>query len=607
MPEMDLDAVRAALRVHDPAALLELPEGQWLDAKSAPYELRDPHAVEELAKDVAAFANGGGGILVVGITTRLEQGLEILDKVSSVDRSAVNLDQWRKLIREHVTPAPRGTRVEWSDDGQGARVVYIDVPAQDPGCLFVVAAPVGKKGAPRTDTVAVPVREADGTHWLPRTELQRLLSNAVAASGMPTAQALAEILREAVARAQPEPAVAGPQIGQGLPSRQQEIREAYEQLHTAGLGRPAGEAYVRGPAAMQEFEGGEGQPGWVLCVVGGRAPVAVAQPVWQAIRAAGRDSAGGHPLAVVGYPVPGVDQADRHGPWVVPPDARSVDLDGGSWGAGRLVRSGRGVWRWEPAERLGFIMSRYARNWTTQQPAPQLRVRALVTWPWADTAALQITPGKRQDLERALPHSTLAGAVTVLSRRRGAELPAARWDRGPWRNTPTAVSYTSTIMASDGRRALSAAVMMSVEDTVVTCADILIEDVSAWSALLPGDAGTQLGLEEVQALLFAAWESAAETLPDAVVDPARMRWSAPPTTELRLSAEGTHDQPSPGLGTLIDLEALGPGEDNVRPEMAVTITRSPTMQRQERQAVLRRALVHMARHFGYVWAEEELL
>ncbi|MGW1878735.1 hypothetical protein [Streptomyces sp. NPDC001975] len=200
-----------------------------------------------------------------------------------------------------------------------------------------------------------------------------------------------------------------------------------------------------------------------------------------------------------------------------------------------------------------------------------------MTWPWADTAALQITPGKRQDLERVLPHSALAGAVTVLSQRRGAE----RWDRGPWRNTPTAVSYTSTIMAPGDRRALSAAVMMSVQDTVVTCTDILIEDVSAWSSLLPGDAGTQLGLEEVQALLFAAWESAADTLPDAVVDPARMRWCAPPTTELRLSVEGPHDQPSPGLGTLIDLEALGPGEDNVRPEMAVTITRSPTMQRQE--------------------------
>ncbi|MCX5095843.1 putative DNA binding domain-containing protein [Streptomyces sp. NBC_00365] len=433
MPEMDLVAVRAVLRAQNPTALLELPEGQWLDAKGAPYELRDPHAVEELAKDVAAFANGGGGIIVVGITTRLEGDGEVLDKVSSVERTSVDLDQWRKLIREHVTPAPRGTRVEWSDDRQGACVVYIDIPAQDPGCLFVVAAPTGKKGARRTDTVAVPVREADGTHWLPRPELQRLLSNAVAASGMPTAQALAELLREAVAQGQPK---AGPQIGQGLTSRQQEMREAYEQLRTAGLGRPVGEAYVRGPAALQEFEGGEGQPGWVLCVVGGRAPVAVAQPVWQALRAAGRNGAGGHPLAVTGYPVPGADRADYPGPWVVPPDARSIDLDGGSWGAGRLVRSGRGMWRWEPLEQLGFLVSRYSRNWTAQQPAPQLRLRALVTWPWADAAGLQIAPGKRQDLERALPHSALAGAVTMLSRRRGAELPAAHWDRGPGRIPP---------------------------------------------------------------------------------------------------------------------------------------------------------------------------
>lgn len=601
---MDLEAARAALRAHTPAALLELHEGQWLDAKTAPYELRDPHGVEELAKDVAAFANGGGGIIVVGIATRLEHGREILDKVSTVDRVSVDLDQWRKLIRQHITPAPRGTSVEWSDDREGACVLYIDIPAQDPGCLFVVAAPAGKKGAPRTDTVAVPVREADGTHWLPRTELQRLLSNGVAASGMPTAQALAELLREAVAPRQPE---AGPQIGQGLPSRQQEIRKAYEQLRTTGLGQPIGEAYARGPAAIQEFTGREGQPGWVLCVVGGRAPVAVSQPVWQAIRAAGQNSAGGHPLAVIGYPVPGADQAGRNDPWAVAPDARSVDLDGGSWGAGQLVRTGRDVWRWEPAERLGFIMSRYSRNWTAQQPAPQLHLRALVTWPWADTAGLQISPSKRQDLERALPYSTLAGAVTILSRRRGAELPAAYWDRGPGRNTPTAVSYTSTITAPDDRRAISAAVMMSMEDTVVTCADILIEDASAWAALLPPNAGTQLGLDEVQALLLAAWESAAKTLPDAVVDTARMRWSAPPTTELRLSAEGPHDQPSPGLGTLIDLNALGPGEDSIRPEMAVTITRSPIMHHQERQTVLRRALVHMARHFGYVWAEEDLL
>ncbi|MFF8431735.1 hypothetical protein ACF07Y_42750 [Streptomyces sp. NPDC016566] len=229
-----------------------------------------------------------------------------------------------------------------------------------------------------------------------------------------------------------------------------------------------------------------------------------------------------------------------------------------------------------------------------------------MTWPWADTDGLEITPGKRLDLERDLSHGPLAGAVTFLSRRRGAELPAARWDTGPWRNTPAAASYTSTITTPGDRRAVSAAAMISVADSeVVTCADVLIEDTAAWA--LPAGAGTQLGIDEVQALLLGAWETAAEILPDAVADPARTRWAAPPTTELRLSAEGPHDQPSPGLGTLIDLKALGPAEDGVRPEMAITVTRSPTMQRQHRQALLRRALVSMARSFGYVRAEEELL
>ncbi|WP_329536090.1 hypothetical protein OG568_47330 [Streptomyces sp. NBC_01450] len=35
------------------------------------------------------------------------------------------------------------------------------------------------------DTGAVPVRDADGTHWLPRTEIQRLLSAGIRHIGQP--------------------------------------------------------------------------------------------------------------------------------------------------------------------------------------------------------------------------------------------------------------------------------------------------------------------------------------------------------------------------------------------------------------------------------------
>ncbi|MFG3001326.1 RNA-binding domain-containing protein [Streptomyces sp. NPDC048340] len=102
--------------------MLGLRETQWLDAKSGPYQLADRRAVEELAKDVSAFANGGGGVIVIGIATRLEHDEEVLDHIVGVDPTAVNLDQIRKLIRQWITPAPRGVRVGWSGGGRIVRV-----------------------------------------------------------------------------------------------------------------------------------------------------------------------------------------------------------------------------------------------------------------------------------------------------------------------------------------------------------------------------------------------------------------------------------------------------------------------------------------------------
>ncbi|WGD45134.1 AlbA family DNA-binding domain-containing protein [Streptomyces cathayae] len=607
---MDLEAVRAALRAQKPDLLLEQPEGQWLDAKKKPYELREPRAVEELAKDVCAFANGGGGVLVLGIGTRVVDDVEILDRFIPVERASVDRDQIRKLIRAHITPAPRGISVEWSGDQQGCRVLYIDIPVQQAGILFVVAAPVGKPGAPRTDTVAVPVREADGTHWLARTEIQRLLSAGVAASGMPTAETLSRLLHEAVTHSASEPAAV--RVGQGLPEWEREMREAYEELAGAGLGAPVGEAYRHEAAVLQDLGPARvGEAGWVLCVAPPRPPVVVAAPVWQAILTAGRSDVGGDPLAAVGYPVlPGAGEGGR--PWVVTADAVRVDLEGGRWGAGRLVRSQTGGWRWEPAVRFSLEQTRSARRWTSQVPPPQLRLRALVTLPWTDASVLEITKARRQHLEQQLPFSALAGAVTLLSQRRGGSLPAARWQAGPHDNSLHTASYTSVIAAPDGRPAVTAAAMITLpgvtDSAVVSCADVLAEDAAAWAAALGGHQCVPLGFEEVQDVLFHAWETAAELLPAVFGDPAVRRWAAPPTTELRLSAERYDDSGvTPALASFVDFGRLGPGGRGSRQEMAVTITAEPSMRRAERQDVMRRAVVHMAQAFGYVHAEAGLL
>lgn len=58
----DSKSALAELEAHRPGSLLGLRETQWLDAKKAPYRVADdPKAVEELSKDVAAFANGAAG------------------------------------------------------------------------------------------------------------------------------------------------------------------------------------------------------------------------------------------------------------------------------------------------------------------------------------------------------------------------------------------------------------------------------------------------------------------------------------------------------------------------------------------------------------------
>ncbi|MGV2917027.1 hypothetical protein [Streptomyces alfalfae] len=109
-------------------------------------------------------------------------------------------------------------------------------------------------------------------------------------------------------------------------------------------------------------------------------------------------------------------------------------------------------------------------------------------------------------------------------------------------------------------------------------------------------------------MLLAAWETAAELLPDVAGDPASLAWAAPPTTELGITSEQPADNGIlPVLDTLIGLGPLSPNDNCSKPKLAVTITAAPAMDRAERQPLLWEALVHMAHAFGYVDAEADVL
>jgi hypothetical protein len=345
----------------------------------------------------------------------------------------------------------------------------------------------------------------------------------------------------------------------------------------------------------------------VICALPRQRPVAVAGEVWNALQSAAAGFPGEEPLWAVSFPVSDPQETRR----INAHDA-GVQLDGGQSGKGTLLLDPEaGDWRWAPATRFSMNMTGSAAYWTSDRTVQQLRLRAVATFPWADAGELAIDPQRRLDLEQDLPFSHLAGVVTTLSARRGAALPAATWRRGPDRNAMDALSYSSVITAPDGPTALSAEVMAAMpgamNSSVVTCADVRLEDLGAWAEALtasgaPPRPDIRLSMEEVAEVLTVAWQTATEQLASVVADdPAGMRWAYPPTVELRLIAEARYDttqRRQPELSDYIDMSPLGQTDRGQIREMAVTITASPKLDPDERRTQIRRALTYMARQFG---------
>ncbi len=619
----DIDAARQALRDQVPAELIGLPECEWLEVKSGVYQLDKPAHVAELVKDVAALANSdAGGLLLVGLRTRAEHGEDIIEAVNPVPRKLVDVDRHRKIIRDHVIPAPRNLRMDWLDCGSDTGILVIDVPPQPlTSRPYVVPDLTGAQ--PGTRSIAVPLRDGNSTYWLPQQQLYRLLAAGWATT--PNAQ-LRSLVTQAVkdAQRQERPAPSSPafQAGQGAtpPLARRLAKLCQAKAGRVGLGSAEGEVYAAGPGAVQHFDGSGGPHPWVLTALADREPVLVAEPVWVALEYAGSAVPGGDAIAAVGLPILGDDVplADR----VIDQHTASVELAGGDWGPGLLVRDTGKPWRRKPVPRFSHEITRASRNWTTDVRNPQLRLRAVATLPVADASDLAITANARRRLLQQLPYSDLAGAVTVLSRRQGANLPAARWQPNQeWPQSPATASFTCQIAAPDGPLAMIADVMMALpnaaDSSLVTCAELRI-DMNAWHEALQAEVPHQtvvpdqrLTVPDIHAFLQAAWMTAMELLPGAVLaDPPAARLMAPPQVELRITAERPLGQPTAEqlqLTDLLDLSAFGTSDRVGLPAMSVTVTAPVRLSAEDRTALSRRALVVMAQGFGFIEATEDAL
>jgi hypothetical protein len=126
-------------------------EGQFFDAKRQPYQFdAGMDAKREFAKDVAAFANAGGGYILVGVATE-PATLRIGDEVSElrpIERMLFDSDRHRKLLEDWLYPQPKDVTVDWvqygKDTSKGIGFIFVP-PQSERSKPFLITRTLGDK------------------------------------------------------------------------------------------------------------------------------------------------------------------------------------------------------------------------------------------------------------------------------------------------------------------------------------------------------------------------------------------------------------------------------------------------------------------------------
>lgn len=181
MKRMAPEEPKAVLEAGRFAEFLGVAEDDQLDFKTAPYQLATERGKRELAEDVSKFANGGGGILVLGVETQAQEAVrtDVAVRLHPFASHYLNATQYHTVIADWIVPRPENLRVNWyaASDGGDEGLGAIVVPAQpDESKWFVVRrAYIDEAGKTATNYIGVFERvRADALVMSPE-ELQRLI------------------------------------------------------------------------------------------------------------------------------------------------------------------------------------------------------------------------------------------------------------------------------------------------------------------------------------------------------------------------------------------------------------------------------------------------
>ncbi|MEP7367805.1 MAG: ATP-binding protein, partial [Acidobacteriota bacterium] len=107
-------------------------EDEAIEFKAETYRLGTDSGKQELAKDITALANAGGGIILVGVKTQKSAHVlgDVAKEIRPFDSSLLNADQFSQVIKEWIQP-PLKTPPKWVASKYDATkgLVIVEVPA----------------------------------------------------------------------------------------------------------------------------------------------------------------------------------------------------------------------------------------------------------------------------------------------------------------------------------------------------------------------------------------------------------------------------------------------------------------------------------------------
>ena len=160
--------------------IIGTPESEWLDFKQKPYDTEGAQKDKlskkgryELCKDVAAFANQNGGVILIGykeITSRTT-GRSVAEKLTPVKVSSVDLPTYRSAIIARIYPLIT-FEMEWYLSGEDEGVLAIIISKRSNG-HHIVKDSIDDSGA-SLKGLTVPLRSGDQTYLYSAEALYQL-------------------------------------------------------------------------------------------------------------------------------------------------------------------------------------------------------------------------------------------------------------------------------------------------------------------------------------------------------------------------------------------------------------------------------------------------